>query len=84
MKETHLATWEKSQQHFGLLLRVREAATLLAMSERQVWVLLRQGQLHGVHPPGIRAIRIARDEVEALVASWRRRSVECNESAKAL
>lgn len=55
----------------ALLLRIRDAATLLAVSERQVWVLIRSGRLPAVHPPGIRAIRIARADVDALVATWR-------------
>jgi excisionase family DNA binding protein len=54
----------------ALLLRIREAATLLAVSERQVWVLLRAGQLTAIHPPGIRAVRIARADVERLVEKW--------------
>lgn len=54
-----------------LLLRVREAAILLAVSERQVWVLIRSKALPVVRPPGMRAIRIAREEVEALVEAWR-------------
>jgi excisionase family DNA binding protein len=53
-----------------LLLRVRDAAKLLAVSERQVWVLLRNGELRPIRPPGIRALRIARADVEALVARW--------------
>ncbi len=55
----------------ALLLRVREAATLLAVSERQVWKLIRRGELPTLHPAGMRAIRIARPDVEALVARWR-------------
>ena len=55
----------------ALLLRFREVAILLGVSERQVWTLVRAGQLPVVRPPGIRAIRVAREDVEALVASWR-------------
>jgi excisionase family DNA binding protein len=55
----------------ALLLRIREAATLLAVSERQVWTLIRAGQLPAIHPAGMRAIRIARTDVEALIARWR-------------
>lgn len=55
-----------------ILLRVRDAAALMAISERQVWVLIRAKQLPVVRPPGMRAVRIARAEVEALVCSWRR------------
>jgi len=58
-----------------LLLRIREAATLLAVSERQVWKLIRAGQLPAIHPAGMRAIRLARTDVEALVASWKNQSV---------
>lgn len=54
-----------------LLLRLREVAILLGVSERQVWTLIRTHQLPVVRPPGIRAIRVAREDVEALVASWR-------------
>ena len=54
-----------------LLLRVPEVSILIGLSERQVWTLIRAGQLPSVHPPGIRAIRIAREDVEALVATWR-------------
>jgi excisionase family DNA binding protein len=58
----------------ALLLRLREAATLLAVSERQVWTLIRAGQLPAIHPIGMRAIRIARRDVEALVERWRAQS----------
>jgi excisionase family DNA binding protein len=54
-----------------LLLRLREVAILLGVSERQVWSLIRGQRLPVVRPPGIRAIRVAREDVEALVASWR-------------
>ena len=54
-----------------LLLRLREVGILLGVSERQVWTLIHTKQLPAVHPPGIRAIRVAREDVEALVASWR-------------
>lgn len=59
-----------AQHATSLLLRVRDAASMLAISERQVWVLLRQGSLRAIRPPGMRAIRIARAEVEALVVRW--------------
>lgn len=55
-----------------LLLRIREAATLMAVSERQVWVMIRAKCLSPIRPPGMRAVRIARADVEALVSSWRR------------
>jgi excisionase family DNA binding protein len=54
-----------------LLLRIREVATLLAVSERQVWVLIRAGQLDAIHPRGMRAVLVARADVEALVGAWR-------------
>ena len=54
-----------------LLLSLREVGILLGVSERQVWTLIHTKQLAAVHPPGIRAIRVAREDVEALVASWR-------------
>ena len=57
-----------------LLLRLREVAILLGVSERQVWTLIRAQQLPVVRPPGIRAIRVAREDVEALVESWRGRT----------
>ena len=54
-----------------LLLRVREVGILIGLSERQVWGLIREGRLRTVRPPGIRALRVARDDVDALVAQWR-------------
>src|SRR6266542_3234658 len=42
-----------------MLLRIRDAATMLAVSERSVWQLVRAGELSPIHPPGMRAIRIA-------------------------
>jgi len=53
-----------------ILLRIRDAAALLAVSERSVWQLVRAGELPAIHPPGMRAIRIARDDVENLVERW--------------
>lgn len=55
-----------------ILLRIRDAAALLSISERQVWVLIRTMQLPVVHPPGMRAVRVARADVEVLVSSWLR------------
>jgi len=43
---------------------------MLAVSERSVWQLIRAGQLRAIHPPGMRAIRIARRDVENLVERW--------------
>ena len=59
-----------------LLLRLREVAMLLGVSERQVWTLVRTKQLPVVRPPGMRTIRVAYEDVEALVAAWRRESLE--------
>ncbi len=54
-----------------LLLRLREVAGLLSVSERQVWSLIRAGELAPIRPPGIRVIRVAREDVLALVRRWR-------------
>src|SRR5262245_25388157 len=70
LNEQQSITRDVSPSPSALLLRIREAATLLSVSERQVWVLLRSGQLTAIHPPGIRAVRIARDDVERLVTKW--------------
>lgn len=53
-----------------ILLRIRDAAAMLAVSERSVWQLVRAGELPAIHPPGMRAIRIARHDVEKLVERW--------------
>jgi excisionase family DNA binding protein len=63
-----------------LLLRISEVAMLLGVSERQVWVFIRAKTLPVVHIPGIRASRIAREDVEALAASWRHQSHESTET----
>jgi excisionase family DNA binding protein len=55
------------------LLRIREAAALLSVSERTVWHLIRSGDLIAIRPPGLRAIRIARDDVEKLIGRWQYR-----------
>jgi excisionase family DNA binding protein len=57
-----------------LLLRIREAAELLALSERQVWSLITAGELRPIRPIGIRLIRVAREDVVALVDRWREQS----------
>jgi excisionase family DNA binding protein len=54
-----------------MLLRVPEVAILIGLSQRQVWALIREGKLPTVRPPGIRALRVAREDVDALVARWR-------------
>jgi excisionase family DNA binding protein len=43
---------------------------MLAMSERSIWQLVRSGELRAIHPGGMRAIRIARQDVENLVERW--------------
>lgn len=55
-----------------ILLRVRDAAALMGISERLVWLLVRTKQLPVVRPPGMRVVRIARADVEALISSWQR------------
>jgi excisionase family DNA binding protein len=56
-----------------VLLRIRDAAAMLSVSERSIWQLIRAGQLRAIHPPGMRAIRIARRDVESLVERWHKR-----------
>jgi excisionase family DNA binding protein len=55
------------------LLRIRDAAALLSVSERTVWHLIRSGELAAIRPAGLRAIRIARDDVEKLIGRWQYR-----------
>jgi hypothetical protein len=47
---------------------------MLAVSERQVWSLINAGELQPIRPAGIRVIRVAREDVAALVARWRQKS----------
>ena len=54
-----------------LLLRVPEVALMLATSEREVWGMLRRGELPRVSVPGRRMTRVAREDVEQLVQQWR-------------
>jgi excisionase family DNA binding protein len=56
-----------------VLLRIRDAAAMLSMSERSIWQLIRAGQLRAIHPPGMRAIRIGRRDVENRVERWHNR-----------
>ena len=56
-----------------VLLRIRDAAAMLSISERSVWQLVRSGDLPAIHPPGMRAIRIAREDVEKLIDRWHNR-----------
>lgn len=57
-----------------LLLRVPDAAALLGISEREVWGMLRRGDLPKVKVPGRRMTRIARADIERLVEQWRHES----------
>lgn len=43
---------------------------MLSVSERSIWHLIRSGELRAIHPAGMRAIRIARRDVEILVERW--------------
>ena len=52
------------------LLRRREAAAILGVSESQILKWERQGLLHPFAVPGIRAKRLAADEVHALAKRW--------------
>lgn len=56
-----------------VLLRIRDAAAMLSVSERSIWHLIRSGELRAIHPAGMRAIRIARRDVENLVERWHNR-----------
>jgi excisionase family DNA binding protein len=57
-----------------VLLRIRDAAAMLSVSERSVWQLVHAGDLCAIHPPGMRAIRIARTDVENLIERWQNQS----------
>lgn len=57
----------------AVLLRIRDAAAMLSVSERTIWQLIRAGELPAIHPPAMRAIRIARHDVENLVERWHNR-----------
>lgn len=54
-----------------VLLRTREAALMLSVSETQIGIWTRAGVLSPIRIPGIRAVRYAREDVEALARSWR-------------
>jgi len=60
----------RQSQAEPVLLRIRDAAALLSVSERSIWHLIRAGELRAIHPAGMRAIRIARRDVENLVERW--------------
>jgi excisionase family DNA binding protein len=53
-----------------VLLRIRDAAAMLSVSERSIWHLIRSGELRAIHPAGMRAVRISRRDVENLVERW--------------
>lgn len=53
-----------------MLLRPRDAAAVLAVSERQIDQWRRDGLLTPVRIPGIRAVRFSREQVEELARSW--------------
>ena len=57
----------------AVLLRIRDAAAMLSVSERSIWQLIRAGELRAIRPPGMRAIRIARHNVENLIDRWHNR-----------
>jgi len=63
-----------------MLLRIRDAAAMLSVSERSIWQLVRAGELPAIHPPGMRAIRIARHDVENLVDRWHNQTKPVAES----
>lgn len=52
------------------LYRRRDAAEILAVSESQVLKFERDGLLHAIPVPGIRAIRYSADEVHGLAKRW--------------
>ena len=60
----------RQSQAEPVLLRIRDAAALLSVSERSIWHLIRAGELRAIHPAGMRAIRIARRDVENLMERW--------------
>lgn len=37
-----------------VLLRIRDAAAMLSVSERSIWQLIRAGELRAIHPQGMR------------------------------
>jgi predicted DNA-binding transcriptional regulator AlpA len=43
----------KRSESEPVLLRIRDAAAMLAVSERSVWQLIRTGQLRAIHPLGM-------------------------------
>lgn len=54
----------------ALLCRRRDAAKQLAVSESQILKWERDGLLHPIRVPGIRAVRYSSQEVAALARKW--------------
>ena len=50
--------------------RCRDAAHVIAVSESQIAKFVRQGLLHPISIPGIRATRFDMEEVQALAEKW--------------
>ncbi len=67
-----------------MLLRIRDAAAMLSVSERTVWQLLRAGELRAIRLPRMRAVRIARHDVENLVERWHNRATTPAETESAI
>lgn len=59
-----------SQTETTLLDRRRDAARKLAVSESQILKWEREGLLRPIRVPGIRAVRYAARDVEALAERW--------------
>lgn len=64
-----------------LLLRGRDVADALAVSESLIAIFVRRGWLTPVRIPGIRATRFARQEVEDLAAKIRAGSLDQQSTA---
>jgi Helix-turn-helix domain len=43
---------------------------MLSVSERSIWHLIRSGELRAIHLADMRAVRIARRDVEKLLERW--------------
>ena len=52
------------------MLRVRDVAAFLGVSERQIFIWVREGILNPVRIPGLRAVRFTREAVERLARKW--------------
>jgi excisionase family DNA binding protein len=72
--EANLHSPKRATRQTALLLRMDEVAVVLGVSVRTVWTLVQTGELRAVRPPGLRAIRVAREDVDALVVRWREQS----------